>query len=257
MHKSTTRHKPIRHSEVNMHRKAQLLTVLAAALIAAPAAAEAHVSLHPNTIPAGAFVTLSLRVPGEQQGAHVTKVQTLFPAGFISADYAEVPGWSTKVTDSKLATPVQTDDGPIDTQVSQITWTWTGPTGRVDDGRFVEFPLSVAIPDSDNGKSLAFKTVQTYSDGTVAHWIGPVSADQPAPTVNVTAKGGVIEDVAGGEAGPTPGQLPAGQGSASTPAAHGSGGASQGLGVAALILGALGLLSGLVALHSARRRRAD
>jgi uncharacterized protein YcnI len=53
----------------------QTRTALAAALAiasAVPAAAQAHVSLHPNTIPAGAFATLDVRVPGEQQGAHVS-----------------------------------------------------------------------------------------------------------------------------------------------------------------------------------------
>ena len=47
---------------------AVLLTVGA---LLAPADARAHISLHPNTIPAGAFATLDVRVPGEQEGAYV------------------------------------------------------------------------------------------------------------------------------------------------------------------------------------------
>lgn len=238
---------------------------LASAAVAAAAAlsattAQAHVSVHPNTIPAGAFATLELRVPGEQAGAHVTKVDTLFPAGFLSADYANVPGWRARVLVRRLATPVQSDDGPIDSEVARITWTWVGPEGRVDDGQFVAFPLSVAIPQGDTGESLAFKTLETYSDGKVARWIGPPSADEPAPTIDVTAKGGVIEDVAGGEAGPTPGQTPTGQSaavvSARTGTAAASGAASKGLAIAALIVGVLGLLAGggALALVLSRRR---
>ncbi|HST55651.1 MAG TPA: YcnI family protein [Solirubrobacteraceae bacterium] len=243
--------------EVTRHMKAKIVTAIAAGALLAPAVTQAHVSVHPNTIPAGAFVELHVRVPSEEQGAYVSKVDVLLPRGFVSADYAGVPGWSVRVTNSKLATPVQSDDGPIDTELSRITWTWTGPTDRVEEGQFVDFPLAVAIPADDTGRSLAFKTVQTYSNGTVAHWIGAPSAEQPAPTINVTAKGGVIEDVAGGEAGPPPGATPTGQaaGSSATPAAKSSARASRSLGIAALILGALGLLAGAGGLIAARRSR--
>lgn len=228
----------------------QIRTAVAAAaavVAASSTAAQAHVSLHPNTVPAGAFATLDVRVPGEQRGAHVAKVDMLLPPGFVSVEYADVPGWKAKVLESKLAKPLQTDDGPIDTHVSQIVWTWTGPEGRVADGQFAELPLSVAIPDGDTGQTLTFKTIQTYSDGKVVRWIGPPSSEEPAPTIDVTAKGGAIEDVAGGEAGPAPGQ-------GSVPAVA-SKGASEGLGIAALILGALGLLTGLAALLATRRTR--
>ncbi|HTA35945.1 MAG TPA: YcnI family protein, partial [Solirubrobacteraceae bacterium] len=190
--------------------KFALLVALGA--LAAPAAAEAHISLHPNTVPAGAFATLDVRVPGEQEGAFVKKVDVLFPAGFIGVDYENVAGWSAKVIERKLATPIQSDDGPVDSEVSQIVWTWTGPLGKVDNGQFVDFPLSAAIPDDAAGKALEFRTVQTYSNGQVIHWIDPsLQAEHPSPRINVTAKGGVIEDVAGDEAGPTAPQTPSTQ----------------------------------------------
>jgi uncharacterized protein YcnI len=219
------------------------------------ASAQAHISLHPNTIPAGAFATLDLRVPGEQVGAYVKRVDMLLPPGFTSAEYENVPGWTVKVVDERLTTPIQTDEGPVDEEVSQLIWTWTGPLGRVDDNQFVELPVSLAIPDDLAGQALRFKTVQSYSNGQVVHWIDTsLDAEHPAPTVNITARGGAIQDVAGKEAGPEPGQgasPPSAQ-----PAAKTSGGASQGLGIAALVLGALGLLTGLVALALARRTRA-
>ncbi len=213
----------------------------------APATAGAHISLHPNTIPAGAFATLDVRVPGEQPGAHVTQVDMLFPPGFTSADYQNVPGWTTSVVYRKLPEPIQTADGPVDTEVSQIVWTWQGPLGIVNNNEFVNFPLSVAIPTNDAGLSLAFKTVQSYSNGQVVHWIGPAGTDTPAPTVIVTTPGGVIEDVAGDEAGPSPSEVTNATVSAAKP------GASKGLAIAALVIGALGLLAGLWALVSVRR----
>ncbi|HTQ69166.1 MAG TPA: YcnI family protein [Solirubrobacteraceae bacterium] len=239
-------------------RSKTVTSLLAAAALIVPTSAEAHVSLHPNTIPAGAFATMNVRVPGEEEGAHVTKVDVLFPAGFAGVDYENVAGWSTKVIETKLATPVTEDGETIDTEVSQIVWTWAGPLGKVDNGQFIQFPLSLAIPENATGKALEFRTVQTYSNGQVVHWIEPsLTGEHPSPRINVTAKGGVIEDVAGHEAGPEAGQ----NGSTQTATGSGSGtapkptsGASKGLGVTALILGALGLIIALVALTAARRK---
>src|SRR6201984_1835459 len=88
--------------------KAGKIAVLAVAgALLAPASVQAHISLHPNTIPAGAFATLDVRVPGEQEGAYVKKVAVLFPHGFTGVDYENVPGWSAKVIESKLATPIK------------------------------------------------------------------------------------------------------------------------------------------------------
>ena len=202
-----------------------------------------------------------MRVPGEQEGAYVKKVDVLFPQGFTGVDYENVPGWSTKVIETKLATPIKEDGETIDTEVSQIVWTWTGPLGKVNNGQFIQFPLSLAIPDDATGKALEFRTVQTYSNGQVVHWISPsLTAEHPSPRINVTAKGGVIQDIAGDEAGPEAGQTAA---SPSTPAPDtgrrevaASSGASKGLGIAALILGALGLIAGLAALVVSRRKSA-
>jgi uncharacterized protein len=240
----------------------RIAVLLAAGALMAPASAQAHISLHTNTIPAGAFATLDVRVPGEQEGAYVKKVDVLFPLGFTGVDYENVPGWSTRVIEERLAKPISEDGETIDTEVSQIVWTWTGPLGRVNNNQFIDFPLSLAIPAQDAGRALDFRTVQTYSNGQVVHWIDPsLTAEHPSPRINVTAKGGVVQEIAGDEAGPTAGQTAAG--SSTTPpapaAAKPSGGASEGLAVAAFVVGAVGLLTALVALiatgRAGRRRR--
>ncbi len=233
-----------------------LMSLLVISVLLAPATAGAHISLHPNTIPAGAFATLDVRVPGEQEGAHVTKVDVQFPPGFVGVDYENVPGWNTKIVETKLATPIVEDGETIDTEVSQVIWTWVGPLGKVNNGQFVNFPLSLAIPTDAAGKALEFRTVQTYSNGQVVHWIDPsLGAEHPSPRINITPKGGAIEDIAGEEAGPQPNQTstPA---KATTPVATvSSKNDSKGVAVAALILAVLGLIAGLTAV--ARTRRAN
>jgi uncharacterized protein len=229
----------------------------ATAALATPALAAAHVSLHPNEVPAGSFATLDVRVPGEQSGAYADKVDTLLPPGFTEVNMQNVPGWTVKEITKNVSPPIQTDSGPVSQEISEVIWTGDRtPLGRIDNNYFVQFPLQLTIPDNLAGKSLAFKTLEYYSNGQVARWIGPPSADFPAPTINITAKGGVLQDVAGGEAGPVPGFVPTGAASSSpaTTVTAPSGRASKGLAITALIVGVLGLLAGVGGLAAARRR---
>jgi periplasmic copper chaperone A len=256
------------------HRRLATLGAALALVLCLPAAASAHVSVHPNTVPAGAFATLDVRVPGEEEGAYAWKVAMQLPPGFIDADTENVPGWSVETKTKKLAKPIETDDGPIDEEVSEIIWTGDKKEGKLENGTFVQFPLSVAIPESAEGKPLAFKTLEYYSNGNVARWIGSPEAEFPAPTINVTAKGGLIEEVAGGEAGPSASEVP-GEGTAESAAAGGEaegpsgmqmkmgseakaagssgGGSDNTLAIVALVVGAIGLLVGVASLFVVRR----
>jgi uncharacterized protein YcnI len=202
----------------------RLALLLLAVALTAPASADAHISLHPNTIPSGAFATVDVRVPGERPGAHVTRIDMLLPPGFSDVGYQDVPGWSVRVIEAGA-------------RVSQIVWTWSGPLGRLENGRFLDFPLSLAMPAHMAGRALEFRTLQTYSDGQLVRWIEPsLDSEHPSPRINLTAPGGVIEDVAGAEAGPS---------AAQTPLAHTAPRSSgDTLGLVALILGALGVLVG-------------
>jgi uncharacterized protein len=203
---------------------------------------------------------LNLRVPGEEEDAYAYKVAMRAPSGFISLDTENVLGWSVETKTKRLSKPIETDDGPIDEEVSEVIWTGDKKEGKLPDGSFVQFPLSVAIPEEDEGKPLPFKTLEYYSNGKVARWIGPPESESPAPTIIVTEKGGVIEDVAGGEAGPTAAEAPSGEGESmgmdASGEAQGSGsggGSDDGLAIVALVVGALGLLAGGGALVLARR----
>lgn len=216
-----------------------------------PAAAQAHVSLHPNTLPAGSNPTIAVRVPSEETSANTVKVAVQFPPGFLDAPTQPVPGWTARVVTKKLATPVTTDEGTVSEEVSEVIWSG----GKIPPEHIQNFIFTTAVPDNDTGKTLEFKTIQTYDNGKVVHWIGPASADEPSPTVNVTPKGGVIEDVAGTEAGP--GTPPASETASTTSSTKSSSSdsASKGLGIAALVVGILGLIAGLAALVIVRSRR--
>jgi uncharacterized protein YcnI len=229
----------------------RIAIALAAALaLLAPAAAQAHVSVHPNEVPIGSFATLDIRVPNEMESASTIKLAVQVPPGFLDISTEYMPGWTAKVLTSKLAKPVQTDDGEVTEQVREIVWTGDGKQGTIPPGQFVNFPISTEIPGKQ-GEELPFKVLQYYDNGEVVRWIGGPSSAEPAPRIDVTAPGGVLQDVAGSEtAPPSPGATPARGGEAT--GSSSSGGASKGLGIAALVFGALGLLAGGAALLRTR-----
>jgi uncharacterized protein len=218
---------------------------VAALALLAPAAAQAHVTVQPNSAPAGAFTLESVRVPNEMDDAVTTRVDVQLPHGFAAVSYEAVPGWTAKITKSKLAKPVQTDDGPIDEEVSRITFTADGKKDAIQPGQFRDFPLSVQIPGKA-GDKLTFKALQTYSNGQVVRWIGPPDADEPAPQVTVLPAAAATGATSGTSTAPAGGAAP-------TAATNNDKGASTGLAIAALAAGILGILIGGAALLTRRR----
>jgi len=224
--------------------KKTLLATAALALVA-PAAAQAHVTLQPNTATAGAYTRLDVRVPNERDDASTNKVEVQFPDGFASASYEPTPGWDVKVTKKTLDKPVQTDDGEITEGVDTITWTAKSEADAIPPGAFEDFGLSVQIPGKA-GDKLTFKALQTYTGGEVVRWIGAEDSDNPAPVVTV-------DDGAAAAATPAPTQAAA---TATPAAAESSDDSGNGLAIVALIVGALGLVLGGAGLLAARRANA-
>ena len=221
--------------------KAKITMALIAVLaLAVPASAGAHVTLQPSEAAAGDFTVLDVRVPNETDDAATTKVDVQFPDGFVFASYQPVAGWSVKVRMEKLAKPVTSHGEEITEQVAQMTWTAASDKVGVQPGQFQDFPISVQIP-GEAGEALTFKALQTYDDGEVVRWIGAPDSEKPAPQVTVTAGSGEHGARRGGLGAPTESHD------------SDSDSASKGLGIAALIVGALGLLAGGAALIRSRR----
>jgi uncharacterized protein len=223
-------------------RRRTLAAAVAVAALAVPAAASAHVTLNPKEAAAGAYTVLDVRVPNERDNASTTKVEMQMPPGVAAVSYQAVPGWTVKVVKAKLAKPIQTDDGPITEGVSTMTWTADGQGAAIAPGQFGDFPIQMQIPGKA-GDVLTFKALQTYSNGEVVRWIGSPSADEPAPTVAVTA--------ATSDAGAAPAAAPT-----TAPPADDDSGSSDTLAIVALIVGALGLLAAIAALATRRRSSA-
>ncbi len=156
------------------------LTVGTVALtLAGPAFA--HVTVNPSTAEQGGYSKLTFRVPTESDNASTTKVQVFFPTDqpLASVSVKPHPGWTATVKKSKLADPIESDDGDVTEAVSQITWRAGSATTAIKPGEFDEFDVSVGpLPKA---KSMQFKALQTYSDGDVVRWIQPQVEGQEEP----------------------------------------------------------------------------
>jgi uncharacterized protein YcnI len=225
--------------------RAGAVTALAAAgVLAAAGIASAHVTVHPETYAKGATDgVLTFRVPNEEDTAGTTKVQVFLPTDHPVLGVLVSPpqdGWTAKVTNTKLKTPVKTDDGTITDAVSEITWTG----GRIGPGQYQDFNVAFGQLPDDTGR-LTFKTLQTYSDGKTVRWIeeaakGDEEPENPAPVLTLTAK------PAGDDSTPAT-STKASKTTGNTESAS-SDGTARGLGITGLVAGVLGLAAATYAL---------
>jgi periplasmic copper chaperone A len=209
--------------------------------------ASAHVSVSSNNAAPGGFGEVTFNVPSESDTASTVSLKVQLPKdkplAFVSVK--PIPGWTVKETTEKVDPPITDDDGNQVTEaVSEITWT-AGPGAGIKPGEYQTFSISAGpLPDAE---SLVLPAIQGYDDGTEVAWIDPTVEGQaepehPAPTLTLTAA-----DNSGSQS-PAPASVaPSDQG-------------TSGLAVAALVIGALGLLAGIagvVLALGARRRPAE
>jgi uncharacterized protein YcnI len=172
-----------------------LLSIVALAALAVTAAAQAHVTVHPNALPAGGFTVINIQVPNERDKASTVKVDVQFPNGIYVASPMVMPGWKGRVVTKKLPQPVQIEPGfSVSSRVDRVVFSG----GRIGPGQFLSFPVSIKAPAVKAGTLLTFKALQTYSNGEVVRWIGNPSADEPAPQVLIRAANSPVLDYPAG-----------------------------------------------------------
>jgi uncharacterized protein YcnI len=114
---------------------------------------------------------------------------------------------------------VQKTGSGEDAVITKISW--TGGDVPTDEDAAFSF-----LGSTDSGKTYTFGVRQTYSDGSVVDWTGPESSDTPAPTIE-----------------------------AKSASSFGGGGGSSTLAIVALIVGAIGVVLGIVALVAGSGKR--
>ncbi|WP_307856630.1 YcnI family protein [Catenulispora pinistramenti] len=236
--------------------------VLVVLALAGPASA--HVTIGPDTTAkGGSDVELTFRVPNEEDQANTTQLEVDFPTDKpITGVLPEpTPGWTVKVDDVTLATPIKTDDGTVTQVVQRITWSG----GQIPPGQYQGFRVMLgSLPD--NADSLTFKALQTYSNGDVVRWIdvqqpGQPEPDHPAPVLTLTAAApdgaspsAPSSQVTATATASAPASSPSSAGI--TASAKTSDSTARGLGIAGIVIGVLGLAAGAFGITAARRKGA-
>ncbi|GAA3253084.1 YcnI family protein [Dactylosporangium siamense] len=220
------------------------VTAAAAAALAFPAVASAHVTVNPGTATQGGYTKVTFRVPNERDDASTTKLEIALPTDtpIASVSLKPIQGWTAVAENSKLATPIKTDDGEITDAVSKITWT-ASAGAEIKPHQFQEFDVSLGpLPAVDK---IVFKALQTYSGGEVVRWIDEpaagAEAEHPAPVLKLTKKADAAATAA-----------PTGAAPAVAAKDDGGDGTAVGLGVAGLVLGLAGLVVAVLAFRRAR-----
>jgi periplasmic copper chaperone A len=172
-----------------MKRLALLTVGVLVTLLALAGPAFAHVTVSaPGATRGGSDQEITFRVPTEKKVATVgLTVQLPTDTPIASVLVEPMPGWTYTTTTTKLAKPVETDDGEITEAVSQINWRATG--AGIGPGEFGAFTIIAGqLPDAP---SLTFKALQRYEDGTITRWIevpapgSTAEPENPAPVLDL------------------------------------------------------------------------
>lgn len=235
------------------HRRlAALGTLTAGSVLLLAGPAFAHVTVNPDSAPKGGYSTVDVKVPNEQDDASTVKIEVNLPKDhpLSSVSAQPVPGWDVEITKSHLDKPITVHGQQVDEAVTKITWSG----GKIGPGQFQQFPLSLGPLPKDTDQ-LAFKALQTYSNGDVVRWIevpqeGQPEPEHPAPVLHLTAAGdeGHQHDAAAADSKNTSADAPAEQASASSTDTT-----ARVLGIVGIVVGVLGAAVGILA---GRRRSA-
>ena len=171
-------------------KRSAIAAGVAAAVLAVPAVAAAHITVNPREAAPGGFSVMTVRVPNERDHKGTVKVDLRLPHGFIFLSYKKVPGWKAKITKKKLSTPVTLEGLKIDREVTRVVWDLGNPKkdGIIRPDEFEEFPLSVRVPDGQPGQAARLLVPsRPIAAASASPWTGGPDADTPAPRVTLTA----------------------------------------------------------------------
>ena len=233
-------------STIRMSARTAVLSTLVvggSVLLAAPASA--HVTLTPGEGHAGDYVVGTVAVPHGCEGSATTKIAIKIPEQLLSVTPTQNPLWTVEKKFVTLPEPVEDAYGnQVTERVDQVVYTAKTP---LKDGYRDAFDLSFQVPDVA-GETLYFPTIQTCEKGQTA-WVeiaekGAEEPEHPAPAYQVlpALADGAVEDAVATE--PV---------AAKTAADEGDSG-SDGLAIAGLAAGLVGVGVGGTALARTRRR---
>ena len=217
---------------------------LAAGLLVAASIvpAAAHVTANPGEAPAGGYFRTALRVPHGCEGSPTTGITIQVPEEILSVTPTRNPLYDVEKSRVQLDEPIEDSHGnSVTERVGEVTYTADTP---LPDGERDAFELSLQLPDAA-GETLEFPVVQQCEKGETA-WVetpaegqDPEELERPAPSVTITESTGEEHDTAT-EPEATDDTEDSDDG--------------NGLAIAGLVVGAVGVIVGGTALARTRKQ---
>lgn len=162
----------------------------AAALIIVPSAI-AHVTVSATNLEAGGYSTLTIAVPHGCEGAATTKLELKLAEGTTSFTPGRTAFWTGKVTTKKLDEPITNAHGEEITEVPEtVTYTASKP---LPDGQLDLISNSIKLPDTEG--DAYFPIIQTCEGGKSTSWTqipeeGGEEPEHPAGELTLVAASG-------------------------------------------------------------------
>ena len=240
-------------------RGAILSAAAAVGVFAAAGVASAHVSIEQSEVQAGAYELVTLGVPHGCDGSPTTEVRIQMPESIVAVTPTINPGWDVEkvMLDPRRADHRQPRRRDHRTRERSGLHRQDAAAGRLRDA----FTLSLRIPDDGQGRctSRPSRSARTASPGgsRSRRRPGPEELELPSPSVAVVAASGEAGGHGGSDAATTGATettevaaTDGGDDDASTDDRRRS---SNGLAIAALVVGVLGLGTGAVAIARTRK----
>jgi uncharacterized protein YcnI len=136
--------------------RVRAVSIALVALLAVPAAAQAHVELTPDVVAPGGDALFTIKSPNESPDQALTGLRLTIPATLVVEGAADTAGFTTQV---------------VRDQTKRVaTLSWQG--GNVPPGGLTLFQFSATVPETVGEVRLT--ATQTFADGSTKLWTSPV-----------------------------------------------------------------------------------
>ena len=154
-------------------------TALAAGTLLAltvPLSASAHVSASATSTAAGSYTVVTISVPHGVDAQPTQSVTIDIPANILSVTPTVNPNWTISTVTEPLEPPTEDQTE----RTAQVIY--TAKTEPLDAHQRDTFELSLTLPEGEAGDVVEFRVVQTAPDGATAVWEG-----DEVPSITLTA----------------------------------------------------------------------
>jgi len=248
------------HVPVRTIRSAVAAGAALGLLVLTAGPASAHVNIE-GEVHAGANGTITFRVPTERDDASTNKLSVQMPEDIAlgSVSVQPKPGWTIETTTRTLDEPVEVFGEEVTEVVDTVTWTTDGD--GIGPGQFDTFSIRAGTFPED-ATEVTFPAIQTYDSGEEVPWIdaaveGQEEPEHPAPVLHLLPPEDEEGETTATTAPAASGDDAADDGEQAAAAADDDdGSSSDGLAIAGLVVGLIGLGTAVFALMTARRKPA-